>query len=517
MADSRSTNLFDIFRARFPKDLGVPFMTLPGGDVFSYAALDAASARLANLLTKLGTKPGDRVVVQVEKSPQAVFLYLACLRAGAVFLPLNTAYRADELDYFLADAEPHIVVCDPGDATLAALCTTRGIAHRLTLAADGSGTLMDQCAGEAATFTTVPRASSDLASILYSSGTTGKPKGVMLSHNNLSSNAETLHRLWKFKPGDVLLHSLPIFHVHGLFVALNTTLMNGSGMIFHQKFVADDVIRDLPRATVFMGVPTYYVRLAAHPALTPRLCSNIRLFLCGSAPLLPETFASFAASSAQQIVERYGMTEAGMITSADLDKPRHAGAVGWPLPGVTLRIVDTDNRDLPKGETGEIQIKGPNLFVGYWRKPEKTAEDFTADGFFKTGDLAHFEPDGMVNIVGRAKDMMISGGFNVYPKEIEAIIDALPGVAESAVVGMPHPDFGEAGLAVVTMDAGAAALNSDAVRAALRESLANFKVPKMIVVAEALPRNAMGKVQKNLLRATYRAQWYLHLAENARA
>jgi malonyl-CoA/methylmalonyl-CoA synthetase len=503
VAESSDANLYEIFRARFPKDAGAPFITLPDGRVFTYADLDAATARIAHLLIKLGVKAGDRVMMQVEKSPEAVFLYLATLRAGAVFLPLNTAYRADELEYFLADAEPTVVVCDPSDTVLAA----RGTYHRLTLGADGEGSLIEQSAGLPTTFVTVARASSELASILYSSGTTGKPKGVMLSHGNLASNAETLRRLWDFRPGDVLLHTLPIFHVHGLFVALNTTLMNGSGMIFHPKFSADDVIADLPRATVFMGVPTYYVRLAAHPKLTPEVCRNIRLFLCGSAPLLPETFESFAARSGQQIVERYGMTEAGMITSADLCKPRHAGAVGWPLPGVTLRIVDSDNRDVAPGETGEIQIKGPSLFIGYWRKPDKTAADFTADGFFKTGDLAHFEPDGMVNIVGRAKDMMISGGFNVYPKEIEAVIDALPGVAESAVVGMPHPDFGEAGLAVVTMNAGAAPPNTAAVRAALKDVLANYKVPKMIVVAEALPRNAMGKVQKNLLRDAYRTQW----------
>ncbi len=517
MTDALNANLFDIFRARFPKNADTPFLTSPDGVVFTYTALDEASARIANLLIELCVKPGDRIAVQIEKSPQAVFLYLACLRAGAVFLPLNTAYRADELDYFLADAEPAVVVCDPSNTTLTALCKTRGVAQCLTLDADGRGSLMDQSAGMPATFTTVARAASDLAAILYSSGTTGKPKGVMLSHSNLASNAETLHRLWKFKPDDVLLHTLPIFHIHGLFVALNTTLMNGSAMIFHQKFVADTAIRDLPRATVFMGVPTYYVRLAADPALTPDVCRNIRLFLCGSAPLLDETFTSFAARTGKQIVERYGMTEAGMITSADMDKPRHAGAVGWPLPGVNLRIVDTDNVAVPKGETGEIQIKGPNLFVGYWRKPEKTAEDFTADGFFKTGDLARLEPSGMVNIVGRAKDMMISGGFNVYPKEIEAVIDALPGVFESAVVGMPHPDFGEAGLAVVAMNSGAPPLNEAAVRTALKEALANYKVPKMIVVADALPRNAMGKVQKNQLRATYRAQWDLHLAEAAKS
>jgi malonyl-CoA/methylmalonyl-CoA synthetase len=515
MIDSASENLFDIFRGHFPADTGKPFLDARGGQVFSYADLDAISARYAHLLINLNVRPGDRVVAQVEKSPEAVFLYLACLRAGAAFLPLNTAYRADELDYFLADAEPAVVIADPGAAALAALCAARHVPHRLTLGADGSGTLAERSAHLPKTFTTIVRANTDLAAILYSSGTTGKPKGVMLSHRNLAANAEALHRIWRFAPDDVLLHALPIFHTHGLFVALNTVLMNGTGMIFHGKFNADDVIADLPRATVFMGVPTYYVRLAAHPALTPEPCRTIRLFLSGSAPLLDETFASFAARSGQQIVERYGMTEAGIITSADVDKPRRAGTVGWPLPGVTLRIADANNHALPDGETGEIQIQGPNLFGAYWRKPEKTTEDFTADKFFKTGDLARIEPDGMVNIVGRAKDMMISGGFNVYPKEIEAIIDAMPGVAESAVVGMPHPDFGEAGLAIVTMNAGAAKLDVDAVRTALKDALANYKVPKMVVVADTLPRNAMGKVQKTLLRAEYRAQWDAYLKESA--
>jgi malonyl-CoA/methylmalonyl-CoA synthetase len=508
-----NANLFDIFRARFPKNLNAPFMTLQSGKVITYGDLDAASARIANLLVQLNVKPGDRVTMQIEKSPQAVFFYLGCLRAGAVFLPLNTAYRADELDYFLEDAEPALVLGDPNASALAALCATRRIPHLLTLGADGSGTLMERSAGLPDQFETVQRAPTDLAAILYSSGTTGKPKGVMLSHANLTANAEALHKAWRFAPDDVLLHTLPIFHTHGLFVAINTVLLNGTGMIFHAKYAADDVIADLPRATVFMGVPTYYVRLAAHPALTPALCKNIRLFLCGSAPLLDETFKSFAERSGREIVERYGMTEAGIITSADSERPRQAGTVGWPLPGVTLRIADGSNKEMKQGETGEIQIKGPNLFGGYWRKPEKTAEDFTPDGFFKTGDLAHLMPDGMVNIVGRAKDMMISGGFNVYPKEIEAVIDALPGVAESAVVGMPHPDFGEAGLAIVTMNAGAVPLDVNTVRATLKDQLANYKVPKMVVMAEALPRNAMGKVQKNLLRAEYRTQWDAYMKE----
>ena len=506
-----SDNLFDIFRARFAPNLAKPFITQQDGTVFTYADTDAATARFANLLVALGIKPGHRVAVQVEQSPQAVFLYLACLRAGAVFLPLNTAYRTDELDYFLSDAEPAVVIGDPASKDLAGLCASKGIKHVLTLDAEGRGTLIERSAGQPGTFATLACGPSDLAAILYSSGTTGKPKGVMLTHRNLSSNAAALHEKWRFRADDVLLHTLPIFHVHGLFVALNTTLMNGTGMIFHARFDANAVVADLPRATLFMGVPTYYGRLATHPKLTPELCAHMRLFISGSAPLLDETFTTFAARSGKQILERYGMTEAGMITSAEIDKPRKAGSVGWPLPGVTLRIADPDNKDVPRGETGEIQIKGENLFAGYWRKPEKTAEDFTADGFFKTGDLACIAPDGMVNIVGRAKDMIISGGYNVYPKEIEEVIDALPGVAESAVVGMPHPDFGEAGLAIITLQSGAPVLDIAAVRAALKDALANYKIPKMIVLAETLPRNTMGKVQKNLLRGTYRSAWDAHL------
>ncbi len=498
-------NLFAAFQERFPQDRAAPFL-IERARTTSYGDLEQETARIANLLVSLKVKLGDRVMVQVEKTPQAVFLYLACLRAGAVFLPLNTAYRADELEYFLKDAEPVVVVCDPGASALMDLCRAAGVPHVLTLDEKGEGSLVARAAGLPGQFATTVVSSTDLGAILYSSGTTGRPKGVMLSHGALKANAATLHQLWKFDAKDVLLHCLPIFHVHGLFVALHTTLWNGTALIFHAKYAVDDVVKDLPRATVFMGVPTYYVRLVQHAAFSPELCRTVRLFLCGSAPLLEETFATFAAKSGKQIVERYGMTEAGMITSAHLDKPRRAGTVGWPLPDVTLRIAGEDNREAAKGGTGEIQIKSPALFSGYWRKPEKTAEDFTADGYFKTGDLGQIEPDGMVAIVGRAKDMLISGGYNVYPKEIETVIDGLPGVIESAVVGMPHPDFGEAGLAVITLQPGAF-LDLAVVRTALKDALANYKIPKLILFAESLPRNAMGKVQKNLLRTEYRAQW----------
>ena len=511
MSDNTSQSLYEIFHVRFKNRLQTLFLRTPGGKFYTYGDLHTISARYANILTARGLKVGDRVAVQVQKSPEAVFLYLACLRIGAVFLPLNTAYQTDEVEYFLSDAEPTIVVCDPKAESLRNLCAILNIPHVLTLGAEGSGTLVEESDNAPSEYSSPKILGSDLGAILYSSGTTGRPKGVMLTHSNLAANAQALHKVWEFGPEDMLLHALPIFHTHGLFVALNTVLMNGTGMLFHAKFDAKSVAADLPNATVFMGVPTYYARLLADKSFTQDVCSNIRLFLSGSAPLLNETFRTFEARTGQQIVERYGMTEAGIITSASVDRPRKAGDVGWPLPNVALRIADSDNASLPPGETGEIQIKGPGLFRGYWRKPEKTAEDFTPDGFFKTGDLAQVSETGMVSIVGRAKDMMISGGFNVYPKEIEAIIDSLPEVAESAVVGMPHPDFGEAGLAVIVSRDESRAPDALALRDALKEELANYKVPKLILVAEELPRNAMGKVQKNILRETYRIEWEKHL------
>jgi malonyl-CoA/methylmalonyl-CoA synthetase len=505
-------NLFALLRSRFPHDLGAPFLILQSGRVVSYGEVDDLSAKLAHVLADCSARIGDRVAVQVEKSAEAVALYLACLRGGFVYLPLNSAYREDELDYFLADAEPTVVIGDPASPELATIAAKRRVPCTLTLDADGAGTLMERAANASVQHVVSVRAASDLAAILYSSGTTGQPKGVMLSHGNLASNALTLHQLWQFGPRDVLLHALPIFHTHGLFVALNTTLLNGTPILFHTKFSANDVIADLPRATLMMGVPTYYVRLLASAAFNRETCRNMRLFISGSAPLLEDTFSEFQRRTGHSILERYGMTEAGMITSTLPARPRRANTVGWPLPDVTLRLINEACRETAPGETGEILIKGPNVFQGYWRKPEKKAEDFTGDGFFRTGDLAKIEPDGMISIVGRAKDMMISGGFNVYPKEIESLIDALPGVDESAVIGMPHPDFGEAGLALLTMKPNSPALDVATIQAALKKHLANYKVPKMIVIAEALPRNAMGKVQKKALREAYRTVWDAYLA-----
>lgn len=492
-----SDNLYGLFRSRFPIDGSRPCL-IGRRRTLSYGDLDALTARLSSALGAAGARPGDRIAAQLEKSVEGVALYLAALRGGFVFLPLNTAYRTDEVDYFLNDAAPSVVVADPAQASTLAAAKTIGAKAVMTLDAFGAGTLMDATRAASADAVIHPSKPRDLAAILYSSGTTGKPKGVMLTHHNLASNALTLHKLWQFEPTDVLLHALPIFHVHGLFVALNTSLLNGTPILFRDKFVAEDVIADLKTATVFMGVPTYYVRLVQSAGLTRDATAHMRLFISGSAPLLPETFASFEAKTGHAILERYGMTEAGMITSALPNQPKRPGIVGWPLPDVSLRLAPG---------SGEIEIKGPNVFAGYWNKPEKTVEDFTADSYFKTGDIGERLSDGAIAIVGRAKDIFISGGYNVYPKEIEGEIDQLPGVDESAVVGMPHADFGEAGLAVIVMKPGHDPLSTDVVKRALRDRLANYKIPKMVVVTKALPRNAMGKVQKALLRNGFRELW----------
>ncbi len=502
------SNLFELFRSRFPADRSRPFIEVPGGATLSYGELEAASARYAHVLTGAGVKPGDRVAVQVDKSAEAVVLYLACVRAGAILLPLNTAYQSDELEYFLSDAVPAAVVCQPHRLSeLEALAVKAGIVTCvLTLGAKGDGTLPERAKGQSPEFPTTSRGGDDIAAILYSSGTTGRPKGAMMSHTNLASNSLTLHRLWGFRPDDVLLHCLPIFHTHGLFVAINCVLLNGTAMIFCPKFDAEQAIGLLERATVFMGVPTFYTRLVASSRLTPSACRHMRLFISGSAPLLEETFNTFAAKTGHTILERYGMTEGGMFTSNPLIGDRRAGTVGFPLPDVDLRITGEEGQVLPDGEVGIIEVKGPNIFKGYWNMPEKTKAEFTEDGFFKSGDVGVIDDRGYVSIVGRAKDLIISGGYNVYPKEVEDAIDRMDGVVESAVVGMPHPDFGEAGLAVVVAptDSG---LTPDGVIADLRGRLANYKVPKQVVLVSDLPRNAMGKVQKNVLRETYAAMW----------
>jgi malonyl-CoA/methylmalonyl-CoA synthetase len=436
------------------------------------------------------------VAVQVDKHWQVLPLYLGCLRAGLAYLPLNTGYQKAELEYFFADAEPRVVVCSP--ERLGIVATLARGATVLTLDAKG-GELFDRAQGQPDTFATVPRASDDLASILYTSGTTGRSKGAMLTHRNLASNALALVDAWRFTRGDVLLHALPIYHIHGLFVALHCALLSASRVLWLPRFDAREVLAHLPNASVMMGVPTFYSRLLAEPALAPSVCANVRLFVSGSAPLLPETFRAWEARTGQRILERYGMTETGMNASNPLDGERVPGTVGPPLPGVAIRVVGEGDRPCPAGTIGEIQVRGPNVCRGYWRKDDKTAEAFTADGWFRTGDLGTFDARGYLAIVGREKDMIISGGLNVYPKEIEERIDAMDGVEESAVVGAPDADFGEAVVAFVVARPGHA-LSEAGIVAALKEEIAGYKCPKRVLFVTELPRNAMGKVQKNLLR-----------------
>jgi malonyl-CoA/methylmalonyl-CoA synthetase len=493
-----ATNLYEHFRSRFPDESGAVFLETDGGRDLAYADVDAAAGRLQALLHDRGVTPGERVVAQVAKSPAAVLLYLACLRAGAIYVPLNTAYTAAEVGYVLADAAPRLLVCAPDRETeLAALAGDAG-GEVLTLDARGEGTLARSRA-LAPVAGVVPRAAADVAAILYTSGTTGRPKGAMLTHGNLGANAEVLHAAWRWRPGDVLLHALPIFHAHGLFVGLHCALLNGSRVMFVPRFDAARVTALLERATVFMGVPTHYTRLLEVAALDRERCRHMRLFLSGSAPLLAATHRAFEVRTGHRILERYGMTEAGMITSNPYDSERVAGTVGFALPGVAARVADAEGRELPRGETGVLEIRGPNVFAGYWRRPAETRAAFRADGFFVTGDLAVMGADGRVTLVGRATDLVITGGYNVYPREVEEVIDAVAGVRESAVIGVPHPDFGEAVTAVVVRD-GSRPVDEATVLAALEGSLARFKHPKRVVFVEALPRNAMGKVLKGVLR-----------------
>jgi malonyl-CoA/methylmalonyl-CoA synthetase len=459
-------NLYDLLAGHFPADRSKPCFLLPDGGAISYGELEAGAARVAGRLTADGVRPGDRVALQAEKSAETIMIYLGVLKAGAVYLPLNSAYTAAEVDYFLGDAEPATFIIDPP-------------------------AWVREAEAHAPLTRTVPRAADDLASLIYTSGTTGRSKGAMLSHGNLAANALALHEAWGFTPDDVLLHALPIFHVHGLFVALHCALLSGCPMVWLPKFSDDEVLAGLDRSTVMMGVPTFYTRLLANPGFTKAKADRVRLFISGSAPLLPSTFAEFEERTGQRILERYGMSEAVIITTNPLKGERIAGSVGYPLPGVDLRIGGGE-------ETGVIEIRGPSVFSGYWRMPEKTAEEFTDDGFFITGDVGRRDPDGRVWISGRAKDLIISGGYNVYPKEVELVLDELPGVVESAVIGVPHPDFGEGVVAVVMGEGDEAALIAEA-----RGQLAAYKAPKRVVFVDELPRNTMGKVQKNVLRERY--------------
>lgn len=512
MNDTSNANLFAALRAGFRDNLDEIAVETDDGLMYSWRDLDRASAMIANLLDALGLEEGARIAVQVEKSVEAMLLYLATLRAGYVFLPLNTAYRAAEMEYFIGNAEPAVVVCSTAHAQwLAPVAVAAGTRHVFTLDDDRTGTLLEVAAQCSDRHRVAPRSGDDLAAIIYTSGTTGRSKGAMLTHRNLLSNAEVLADYWGWRTGegarDVLIHALPIFHVHGLFVAIHGALLSGSRMIWLNRFDPKRVVGRLPEATVFMGVPTLYVRMLAEPALTREACSGMRLFISGSAPLLIETFDTWRERTGHTILERYGMSETAMLTSNPCDPAlgeRRGGTVGFPLPGVRLRVHDDEGMPCPTDEIGRIEVAGPNVFAGYWRMPEKTREEFTSDGYFRTGDVGRIDGLGYVTIVGRSKDLIISGGYNVYPAEIEGFINELPGVAESALVGVPHPDFGEAGVAVVIPRPGAA-LDGDAVIDALRDRLANFKVPKRCFVVAELPRNAMGKVQKALLREQHKA------------
>lgn len=475
------------------------------GRRYTYQDMLDVTARFAASLIAHGVQPGDRVAAQVEKSVDAFFLYLSVLRAGAIYLPLNTAYKTAELAFFLEDAEPRVFICDPAGAEeKQALAAQHGVAACLTLSADHTGSFLEHAEGADAEFDTVARDGDEVAAIIYTSGTTGRPKGAMLTHANLLSNGQTLTRLWGFTQSDVLLHALPLFHAHGLFISSHCVLLSQSRMLFLPKYKAEEVLSLLPRATVMAGVPTFYTRLLELPGLDRESTANMRLFISGSAPLLPETAREFESRTGHRILERYGMTESVIIASNPFVGERRIGSVGRPIDGVDVRIVDEQGVLQPAGAVGEIQIRGSGVMKGYWRNPEKTQADMTSDGWFRTGDLGILSADGYLDIVGRAKDLVITGGYNVYPKEVEMVIDALPGVHESAVIGLPDRDFGEAVTAVVVPKGDS--VDAAAVIGHVKASLANYKVPKQVFFVDTLPRNAMGKVMKNELRARYEKQ-----------
>lgn len=496
-------NIYSVFESHFPENRNSCFIETLNDKEYSYQYLEQETARLARFLTDSGINKGDRVAVQVDKSPQVIFLYLACLRAGFIYLPLNTAYTESELNYFIDNAEPSAIICRPKSEPFFSSIKNNSLLHVFTLDSTGkTGTLVENSRSTDAEFETVSSEADDLAVILYTSGTTGRPKGAMISHGNLAANGLALQKAWQWQQSDVLLHALPIFHIHGLFVACHTVLLGGSKMLFVEKFNSQTIMQLLPKSTVMMGVPTFYTRLLDDKDFNADVCSNMRLFISGSAPLLEQTFNDFQKRSGHTILERYGMTETGMNASNPVDGERLAGTVGLPLPGVSARIVDAENNVIKKG-VGALQVKGNNVFKGYWKLPEKTAEEFTEDGYFMTGDLAELNANGYISIVGRNKDMVITGGYNVYPKEVELLLDEVSGVKESAVIGLPHKDFGEAVTAVIVADnVGTLPADSDII-AQLKKELASYKVPKKIIVVDSLTRNTMGKVQKNILREKY--------------
>jgi malonyl-CoA/methylmalonyl-CoA synthetase len=494
-------NFFDVLKANFPYDRSSTALIVADGSTVSYGDLETQSGQLAHRLLNAGAREGDRVMVQVEKTPQGVALYLACLRAGVVMIPLNTGYGKSELEYLAGDAEPSVVICDHASPFLTAKMSIAESFNTLSLDKNGEGTLFDGIETLPIEFETSKRGGDETAAILYTSGTTGKPKGAMISHTNLSSNALTLRECWGFTKDDVLLHALPIFHVHGLFVATNTAMMAGCRMQFLAKFDLEKVLELLPTATVMMGVPTFYTRLLSDDRFDKNLCANMRLFVSGSAPLLADTFKAFKSRTGHNVLERYGMTETSMITSNPLNGDRIPGSVGPSLRGVSIRIIDDAGEALSADEIGGVEVTGPNVFKGYWRNPEKTAAEFCDDGFFKTGDVGRIDKQGYLHIMGRDKDMIISGGMNIYPKEIEELIDQLAGVQEAAVIGLPHPDFGEAVAAVVVRSD--KSCDAESIIQSCRDDLASFKCPKSVFFVDELPRNTMGKVEKAKLRKTY--------------
>jgi len=489
-----SENLFNIFADICESHHDKAALINDDGSSYSYSELRDLAARFAFILKRRGIGKGERIVVQVEKSPAAVALYLACLQSGIIFVPLNTAYTKTEIDYFLSDARPAIFIHAPAIQS--------DWANTAVLDVTSDGGIWAEALSANQYFDIAPCEASDVAAICYTSGTTGRSKGAMITHDNLRSNAETLIKLWRFSPNDILLHILPIFHVHGLFVALHCGLFSGATILFESKFDVGRVMSLLPSATVMMGVPTHYTRLLAQTSFGMDCATNMRLFLSGSAPLLAETHREFTERTGHQILERYGMTEAGMITSNPYDGERVPGTVGFPLPAVSARVVADNGSNCESGEIGTLEIKGPNVFAGYWEMPDKTAETFSSDGWMITGDLVTSDPSGRITIVGRAKDLIISGGYNIYPKEIEGVIDDIPGVKESAVIGIPHPDFGETVVAIIVQEA-SGTLDTAEISDEIADKLAPFKHPRVIHFVDELPRNAMGKVQKNELRSRY--------------
>lgn len=498
-----SNHLYDALFGKYSNAKST-FITTVEGRVITHGGFVAMAARIANAISSLGLQKGDRVAVQVEKSVEALCIYAACTQAGFVFLPLNTAYTSNEVSYFVEDSGARLFVCDSNKKENMEIVATKAGAKLETLNMNGTGSLVELAKTQANVFETVSTSPDDLAAFLYTSGTTGRSKGAMLSQDNLLSNAKTLVDYWQFSDKDVLLHALPIFHTHGLFVAINVALISGTSIIMMNKFSAPDVLENIGDATCMMGVPTFYTRLLAEPKFNKQAVANMRLFISGSAPLLAETHIEFEARTGHKILERYGMTETNMNTSNPYDGDRRAGTVGFPLPGVELKVTDPETGEsLSTGEVGVLEVRGANVFKGYWNMPEKTKEELREDGFFITGDLGLVDKDGYVQIIGRGKDLIISGGFNIYPKEIELVLDEQAGVLESAVIGVPHPDFGETPVGVLVSKNGQEP-NIESIEKQIKEELARFKHPRKLIVVDELPRNTMGKVQKNLLREAYK-------------